>query len=102
MKIEFKFIVPTIENGEELCIQLFLIFPFCFPPETRCNKKSSVWIEWYIIFKLFQSQLEPPSKFPRQFPSLEKNRLKFSIFRLILNGKSERTGFFMLNLSRLQ
>ena len=39
-------IVPTIKNGEELCIRVcFILFGFGFPRKTNCNKQSSDWAE---------------------------------------------------------
>ena len=54
------FIVPTIENGEKLCTRVcFSFFSFCFSREIRFHKKSSDWVEWFIISAPLQSGFDP-------------------------------------------
>ena len=75
-------IVPTTENGEELCIWVFFQLFFQAKSGTTKNHRtgSSDMEAHYVVIRTLLK------KFPTYFPSVEKNR--FEIFCL-----------FMLNLS---
>ena len=83
MVLPWIFFAPTIENGEELCIQLFF-FGYFFQAKSATTKNDLTRLS-DISYKNFFSRDLNHIKFLKSFPSVEKTGLKFLIFRKIFD-----------------
>ena len=80
------FFVPTIENGDELCIRVcfsFFFFFFLYFTQNQVPQIIIDWVEGYTIRKPFQSRFEPQKKSQKLFLVLRKTTLKILLFCLI-------------------
>ena len=88
------FIVPTIENGEEICVRLCFFSSFCFPRKISYHKLSWDRVEWYISLKHFQSWFEPHLKKSQKIVSVSR-KTGLNFFCLNLRQWSKRAVFFV-------
>ena len=76
--INVKVFVPTIENGEELCIRVCFSFCFVFHAKPGTINNDRTGLSDILYLSPFSRDLNHIKKFPKSFRSVEKN--SFEIF----------------------